>query len=367
MGGKRVLLVLLLGAQFPLPLFAWLEPDYGVPQVSGSFLGWFEVVDRAWLQAVEQTPRGKEFLEAFRANPAYRREIRLYLEEDLKAFRPADRQWISAAVTPSAPLSDTLDPEWLRAQVRHAMEAGFWGFVVPWYGRESRSDRVLRRLLESSGDSFDMLLAYAFRPSSAEQFVEDILYLTSRFFTHTHYQRVGDDVPILFVTKTALRALSLEEWERAFQQVAELGSYEIWIAAGAPPGFLGRLGSGVAALSPEDWAKEEPWKPMEQEILWAHGNRLAYCALVLPGYLPYHLGAVRKPALPRDVRRFRRWLEAALELEPECVVVHSWNDWRNGTAILPTEEEGDRFLRTLRALALPESPEETDSLSVPEP
>jgi len=54
--------------------------------------------------------------------------------------------------------------------------------------------------------------------------------------------------------------------------------------------------------------------------------------------------------LPRDgFKHFRKALEKSRELSPKIIVISSWNDWYNGSALEKSTLEGDKGLEVLRA------------------
>jgi hypothetical protein len=67
---------------------------------------------------------------------------------------------------------------------------------------------------------------------------------------------------------------------------------------------------------------------------------------VVPGYVDTHLGRPEPMEYPRDNgRMYRAQWQRALALRPELIIVYSWNEHFEETAIEPTEAWGDRYLR----------------------
>jgi hypothetical protein len=92
-------------------------------------------------------------------------------------------------------------------------------------------------------------------------------------------------------------------------------------------------------LLPRDWPF---WAPTPQEVV----NGVAP---VLPGYADGHLGREIAMFHSRDdgAMYHAQW-RRALELRPELVVVYSWNEHFEETAIEPTDQWGTRYLEWTR-------------------
>ena len=67
---------------------------------------------------------------------------------------------------------------------------------------------------------------------------------------------------------------------------------------------------------------------------------------VVPGYVDSHLGRPRSMEHPRENGQMYddQW-RRALELHPELIIIYSWNEYFERTAIEPTEAWGDQYLQ----------------------
>ncbi|NOT27026.1 MAG: hypothetical protein HOP16_13080 [Acidobacteria bacterium] len=89
-------------------------------------------------------------------------------------------------------------------------------------------------------------------------------------------------------------------------------------------------------LYPHDWAF---WSPTPQPIV----NGVVP---ITPGYSDTHLARSESMEYPRDEgRMYREQWQRALALRPEFVIVYSWNEHFERTAIEPTSAWGDQYLR----------------------
>ena len=89
-------------------------------------------------------------------------------------------------------------------------------------------------------------------------------------------------------------------------------------------------------LEPRDWPF---WAPTPQPLV----NGVVP---VVPGYTDAPLGRLRTMVHPRDNgRMYREQWQRALALHPELILVYSWNEYFEQTAIEPTDAWGDQYVR----------------------
>ena len=90
-------------------------------------------------------------------------------------------------------------------------------------------------------------------------------------------------------------------------------------------------------LYPRDWPF---WAPTPQPVV----NGVVP---VVPGYVDTHLGRERTMEYPRASGQMygEQW-QRALALRPEVILVYSWNEYFEETAIEPTEAWGDQYLKS---------------------
>jgi len=94
--------------------------------------------------------------------------------------------------------------------------------------------------------------------------------------------------------------------------------------------------NGDLRLEPRDWPF---WAPTPQPL--ANG-----LVPVIPGYTDAALGRARSMVHERnDGQMYREQWQRALALHPEVILVYSWNEYFERTAIEPTDTWGDQYLR----------------------
>ena len=94
--------------------------------------------------------------------------------------------------------------------------------------------------------------------------------------------------------------------------------------------------NGNLRLEPRDWPF---WAPTPQPL--ANG-----LVPVIPGYTDAALGRAQSMVHERnDGQTYREQWQRALALHPEVILVYSWNEYFERTAIEPTDAWGDQYLR----------------------
>jgi hypothetical protein len=94
--------------------------------------------------------------------------------------------------------------------------------------------------------------------------------------------------------------------------------------------------NGTLRLEPRDWAF---WAPTPQPL--ANGM-----VPVIPGYTDAALGRSQSMVHERnDGQMYREQWQRALALHPEVILVYSWNEYFERTAIEPTDAWGDQYLK----------------------
>lgn len=94
--------------------------------------------------------------------------------------------------------------------------------------------------------------------------------------------------------------------------------------------------NGNLSLEPRDWPF---WAPTPQPL--ANG-----LVPVIPGYTDAALGRAQSMVHERNNgQMYREQWQRALALHPEVILVYSWNEYFERTAIEPTDTWGDQYLR----------------------
>lgn len=246
-------------------------------------------------------------------------------------YRENDGDWRNDATTvPAGTPMPTLgwynsdDPDVMDTQISQMTDAGF-DFVVinviadtpkSWTATRQFFNRLRGERLKAA-----IMIDGLYDTSSAEttQWIEKA---AAEFAGHPNYfTQHGQPLVALFATRADVIVPGI-----AIRNV-------YWTPRYAPgentfnPGFV---------LRPHDWPF---WTPSPQPVV----NGVVP---VIPGYIDTHLDRERRMEHPRrDGQTYHEQWQRALALRPELIIVYSWNEHFEQTAIEPTDAWGDRYVR----------------------
>lgn len=235
--------------------------------------------------------------------------------------------------------------------IEQAQRAGIDAFLVAWYGPgTNQTEPNLAALLEEAA-SRNFKIGILFE-SDAPTFrgIGDISAALQHARTvhmqHPAYIRVGGK-PVMFFWRNYI--YDVGTWTSVRNQVDPSGS-QIWISEGIDVSFLSTF-DGHHLYS-------NTWKPANdlgytnqkfarwvQNAREKHGKRLYWVSTVMPGYDDVRIRPSNGYRTSREGGAYyeRGW-QAAIESNPDWIVVNSFNEWPEGTYIEPSVTYGDLFL-----------------------
>ena len=261
---------------------------------------------------------------------------------------------------PAQPLYDSLDPRVVQAQVDSALQSGITGFIASWWGPGSFEDRNLQVLLKSCDGTSFRVTAYLEKlegetvDARANSAYQQLDYLLAHYADDPAWLRV-DGRPVIFVYSRAADALPLEKWSSTLHAIKDGGKTPFIV--GPTKGLIRSavfdavhdytLAGSIEHMSPDQatvWAKER-YSTIARTA--QPGDLL--CVTVMPGF---------DDRRPRDplVRRQNGALyvalwSASLALQPDWVLVTTWNEWHEGTEIEPSTRYDAQYLSLTRKFA----------------
>jgi len=219
---------------------------------------------------------------------------------------------------------DSGDPDVIATQIRQMEETGFdfvAVHVIPPLPRTWSNARTFFDRLSGHGIKAALVLDGLYNEPAATKamWVEKA---KAEFATNTHYLRLyGEPLVMLYSTRINFDAPGV-----LLRNVYWSYRYD----PGQNP-FNPDLG-----LEPRDWPF---WAPTPQPL--ANG-----LVPVIPGYTDVALGRAEPMVHERnDGQMYREQWQRALALHPEVILVYSWNEYFERTAIEPTDAWGDQYLR----------------------
>jgi hypothetical protein len=295
-----------------------------------------------------------------------------------------ENTWTSTMV-PDMPVTPYISREraTIERHVAQAQDAGIDAFVTSWYGPQDESNQTetnFRTLLDvAQGRGFyvtvDFELTSPFYASQADV-VAALRYLLDTHAQHPAFLRYGGK-PVIFFWRQ--QSYDVATWAALRQQV-DPAHTTLWIAEGLDVAyqdvFDGHHLYNVTWNPPIDPAyTAAKFRRRIDEYNAAHNTRKLWIATAMPGYDDTHVaGRPGSYIQPRDNGAYyRQTWQAAMASRPSMIVINSFNEWREGTMIEPSQTYGDLYLNLTAELAatfkgsapLPAPPETATTVPLP--
>lgn len=269
----------------------------------------------------------------------------------------AERQQIATATHyPTLGAYDSNDPKVIEQHCRWAREAGVDGFIYSWWGIDTYEEKPLPRLLDAAHQqNLKVCLYYEQvpQPGDPRSVLPDWRHILRRFATHPAYLKVAGR-PVVFVYGRAMEQLSLLQWAWVLESVRAEFPPGVCAIGDSLKRSAARVFDGIHTYNPVSVLAKKPIRTI-QPTVEAHYRdaiqtadelgRIA-CVTIIPGYDDTK---IRTPGIRADRyggEVYRKQWEAALRLNPDWVLVTSFNEWHEGSEIEPSVEHGMRELRT---------------------
>ncbi len=251
----------------------------------------------------------------------------------------------------------------IERHVGWAQQAGLDGFAVHWYLPGNRTDTNLRTLLDVSPTNFRSSVTVVTNtlPGMTRQTIVDSLhYLLSSYGQHSNFLRLGGK-PVLYFTDMTRVPLegttsSLASWQSIRDEV-DPGRTSIWIAEGLDPSYM-TVFDGLYvykvnhACCPGSYNKAARWAGWVDYYERITGQSKLWVGTIQPGWDDTR--SVGQPDLrapsPAFVRErgdgsyYQATFNAATATNPDMLLIHSFNEWIEGSQIEPGSSYGDLYL-----------------------
>ena len=276
---------------------------------------------------------------------------------------------ISAADKPLLPY-DSDDPAAIARHIQMAQSIGINGFTLHWFAPNDPTDRNLSTLLiQAQGTDFLATVVFSHhiwhgltRPSQAKisTALGHILVKHSR---QPNFLRVNNK-PVIFFTDiyrvpTSPGQTPQQFWAAVRDEV-DPARQSIWIAEGLDPSYLDVFDGLYVfkithATAPHDYHKNTEWAGWVRAKEEQTGQPKYWVGTIMPGW-----DDLRSPCKPEvDVRvattphrldrangaTYEATFQAALESNPDWLIVGSFNEWVEGSYIEPSILYGDYYMQ----------------------
>jgi hypothetical protein len=248
--------------------------------------------------------------------------------------------------------------------IDQAKAHGITGFVVSWFGLAERQIDDTLALLIKRAEQKDFKVALYWENQRAggslmRQFaVDDLGSILQRYGKSKAFLKV-DGRPVIFVYGRVISQTPVELWQGIVEDVhARAGDFAL-IADGYQTSYA-YLFDGLhtydpAGLSPDVWNNVRP-ENLGKLRDWAmshyeNGVKLARkygriaCVMVTPGCDARKAYKIKEQSDRLDGQTYRTLWDEAIKVNPDWIMVTSWNEWPEGTEIEPSLELGDKYLQ----------------------
>lgn len=241
------------------------------------------------------------------------------------------------------------DPAAVSRQIDEAQGAGIDSFVVSWLGPTNPTNDRFKIMLDlAGGKRFSATIDFeAEQYGSRDSIIQALSYVRDSLEPHGAFARVNGK-PIIFFWREQLR--SVDDW-LAIRQAVDPNHNQVWIAEGVNIAYQSVFDGHhlySIAWSPDvnytltDWSKR---------VRRAGADKL-WVATVMPGYDDTRTTRPDKFSRARQNGDFYRatW-QAAIQSQPDLIIVDSFNEWVEGSMIEPSVTYGNLYLDITRDFA----------------
>jgi hypothetical protein len=256
---------------------------------------------------------------------------------------------------PSVGPFDSNDPEVVAHHMQLARQAGIDGFIISWWGQGSFEDKAMPLIFsEAAKKGIEITLYYEIipRPVCPENAAADLLYILNNYGSHKAFQKMNGK-PVVFIYERAMQQLREAEWATVLTDVNN-----------ALPGGFVAIGHGFSIargmifdgihiyncagyLSGKSLEKgiNDSKKLYSNALVLAENFDRISTVTVIPGYDD---SKIRNPGLKvarLDGDLYRKMWELAIELNPDWVLISSFNEWHEGSEIDISLEYADLYVK----------------------
>ena len=241
------------------------------------------------------------------------------------------------------------DPEVITQHIRWAKEIGLDGFIVSWWGINSFTDNNLKKVIEiANREDCSITIYYETTKTQGKpdeeaknEIIEDITYIIDTYSNEPCFLWFKNK-PVIFIY--ALWTHTREFWEEVLGELRE--QVDVFLVGdGKPneyPGF-----DGYHFYNPKNIPLDELLGDYNRFKEFYPDKLLA--GTVIPGFDNRKIKGEQGSYTPRyGGRTYDEFWEIALEGEVNWVLITTWNEWWEGTAIEPTREYKEQYLEATK-------------------
>lgn len=270
---------------------------------------------------------------------------------------------ISAGDKPLQPY-DSNNPADITRHIFMARDIGLNGFLVHWFGPDNPTDYNFKTLLQlSEGQPFASTVVFSRHiwnggPVDQTTITEALRYIIQTHGAHPNFLRLEGKPVIFFTDVYRTPSQNPHQFWATVRDQLDPQRESWWIAEGLDASYLTVFdGLYVFKVShaayPHDYLKSSRWAGRVRAMAGRVGQPKLWLATISPGWDDLRSGCrpdVRVDNTSHRLDRaggevYRANFAAALESQPEWLLIGSFNEWVEGTYIEPSVQYGDQYMR----------------------
>ena len=267
------------------------------------------------------------------------------------------------------------DPGVIARHIGQARAAGIDGFAVHWFAPGNRTDANFEKVLNLSPEGFQSTVTFLYHilPGANQQGVIDALrYVMDRYTAHPRFLRIAGRPVILFSDMYRVPdpagnrpasdkdvATAVARWA-AIREAVDPNHTAWWIAEGLQPDYLSVFDGLYVykidhACCPNAYRWASRWAGWVRDWERRTGRPKLWVGTVMPGWDDLNSAQpqcadlrVSSAPFARDRENgayYARTWEAVLPTRPDFILIHSFNEWVEGSYIEPSVRFGDLYLQ----------------------
>ncbi len=265
------------------------------------------------------------------------------------------------------------DMSTIQQHVALAQRACLSGFTAHWFGaKEPRTTANFDKLLQaSSGSNLQhavVLLENSLKRSTEKDLIDSVNYAMANWANHPNYLKIDGKPVIFFEGMTRpwgnVGAAKLG-WAR-IRKATDPNRKAIWFAEGLGPTY-NPLFDGLYVYridhktAPRNWLKQPTFATQLRTVEQQSGVRQYFADSIAPGFDDTRSGKIKgvdvripAPGFARDRRNgeyYKDSFSVTAQTGGDMLLVKSFNEWVEGTAIEPGSKYGDLYLNLTCELA----------------
>ncbi|HLF00425.1 MAG TPA: LysM peptidoglycan-binding domain-containing protein [Anaerolineales bacterium] len=251
----------------------------------------------------------------------------------------------------------------IQRHIGWAQQAGLDGFAVHWFQQGNRTDTNLANVLGNSPGGFRStvtFLTHILPGANRGMVIDNLRYLINTYGQHGSFLRVNGKPVIFFadMDRVPLEGASsaVNAWQSIRNEV-DPGNSTIWIAEGLKPAYLGVFDGLYVykidhACCPASYNKAPTWAGWVRQWEKQTGKPKLWVGTLMPGWDDSRsVGRpdlrTPSPAFARDRQGgayYQATFNAVVGTSPDMLIIHSFNEWIEGSQIEPGTTYGDTYL-----------------------